>query len=44
MVYLLPIHPLDKIHRKGRNNYSTAAPTDVGSPWAMGSDEDGHVM
>jgi starch synthase (maltosyl-transferring) len=42
VVYLPPIHPIGKVHRKGRNNYATAAPGDVGSPWAIGSDEGGH--
>ncbi len=42
IVYLPPIHPIGKVHRKGRNNSVTAAPTDVGSPWAIGSDEGGH--
>lgn len=42
VVYLPPIHPIGKIHRKGRNNTATAAPGDVGSPWAIGSDEGGH--
>lgn len=42
VVYLPPIHPIGKIHRKGRNNNPTAAPGDVGSPWAIGSDEGGH--
>ena len=42
VVYLPPIHPIGKIHRKGRNNAATAAPGDVGSPWAIGSDEGGH--
>jgi starch synthase (maltosyl-transferring) len=42
VVYLPPIHPIGKIHRKGRNNSPTAAPEDVGSPWAIGSDEGGH--
>ncbi|MCT7662141.1 alpha-1,4-glucan--maltose-1-phosphate maltosyltransferase [Mycobacterium deserti] len=42
VVYLPPIHPIGKVHRKGRNNSVTAAPTDVGSPWAIGSDEGGH--
>ena len=42
IVYLPPIHPIGKIHRKGRNNSVTAAPGDVGSPWAIGSDEGGH--
>ncbi|SPM31391.1 alpha-1,4-glucan--maltose-1-phosphate maltosyltransferase [Mycobacterium terramassiliense] len=42
VVYLPPIHPIGKVHRKGRNNSPTAAPGDVGSPWAIGSDEGGH--
>ncbi len=42
VVYLPPIHPIGKVHRKGRNNSATAAPGDVGSPWAIGSDEGGH--
>jgi starch synthase (maltosyl-transferring) len=42
VVYLPPIHPIGKVHRKGRNNSVAAAPSDVGSPWAIGSDEGGH--
>src|SRR6185312_13866754 len=42
VVYLPPIHPIGKVHRKGKNNSVTAAPGDVGSPWAIGSDEGGH--
>ncbi|OBI84463.1 alpha-1,4-glucan--maltose-1-phosphate maltosyltransferase [Mycobacterium sp. E740] len=42
VVYLPPVHPIGKVHRKGRNNSVTAAPDDVGSPWAIGSDEGGH--
>ncbi|MGE5697155.1 MAG: alpha-1,4-glucan--maltose-1-phosphate maltosyltransferase [Candidatus Sericytochromatia bacterium] len=42
VVYLPPIHPIGRVHRKGRNNSVTAAPGDVGSPWAIGSDEGGH--
>ena len=42
VVYLPPIHPIGKVHRKGRNNSVTAAPKDVGSPWAIGSEEGGH--
>lgn len=42
VVYLPPIHPIGKVHRKGRNNNPTATPGDVGSPWAIGSDEGGH--
>src|SRR5699024_10317991 len=42
VVYLPPVHPIGKVHRQGRNNTATAAPGDVGSPWAIGSDEGGH--
>jgi starch synthase (maltosyl-transferring) len=42
IVYLPPIHPIGKINRKGRNNALVAEPDDVGSPWAIGSDEGGH--
>src|SRR5574337_56314 len=42
VVYLPPIHPIGYVHRKGRNNAVTAAPGDVGSPWAIGSAEGGH--
>jgi starch synthase (maltosyl-transferring) len=42
VVYLPPIHPIGKVHRKGRNNSVTATRDDVGSPWAIGSDEGGH--
>ena len=43
VLYLPPIHPIGRAHRKGRNNSSTAAPDDPGSPWAIGSDEGGHT-
>ena len=42
VVYLPPIHPIGQVHRKGPNNSVTAAPGDVGSPWAIGSDKGGH--
>lgn len=42
IVYLPPIHPIGKVHRKGRNNSVTAEPGDVGSPWAIGSKKGGH--
>ncbi len=42
VVYLPPIHPIGRVHRKGRNNSVTAEPGDVGSPWAIGSIEGGH--
>ena len=42
VVYLPPIHPIGKVNRKGRNNTLMPGPEDVGSPWAIGSDEGGH--
>jgi starch synthase (maltosyl-transferring) len=42
VVYLPPIHPIGKVHRKGRNNSVTAMGKDVGSPWAIGSSKGGH--
>jgi starch synthase (maltosyl-transferring) len=41
-VYLPPIHPIGKVNRKGPNNTLGAGPEDVGSPWAIGSEEGGH--
>lgn len=43
IVYLPPIHPIGKTHRKGRNNARQAQPGDVGSPWAIGSADGGHM-
>jgi starch synthase (maltosyl-transferring) len=42
VVYLPPIHPIGRSHRKGRNNSLTAAPGEPGSPWAIGGTEGGH--
>ena len=42
VVYLPPIHPIGRTHRKGRNNTLEAAPGDPGSPWAIGGPEGGH--
>ncbi|WP_236795102.1 alpha-1,4-glucan--maltose-1-phosphate maltosyltransferase [Amycolatopsis sp. GM8] len=42
VVYLPPIHPVGRVNRKGRNNSVIADESDVGSPWAIGSDEGGH--
>jgi starch synthase (maltosyl-transferring) len=42
VVYLPPIHPVGTKFRKGKNNSTTAEPDDVGSPWAIGSEEGGH--
>ncbi|HEY5059363.1 MAG TPA: alpha-1,4-glucan--maltose-1-phosphate maltosyltransferase [Gaiellaceae bacterium] len=43
VVYLPPIHPIGHTSRKGRNNALVAAPTDPGSPWAIGSEAGGHT-
>jgi starch synthase (maltosyl-transferring) len=42
VVYLPPIHPIGRTHRKGRNNALVAGPEDPGSPWAIGSEAGGH--
>jgi starch synthase (maltosyl-transferring) len=42
VIYLPPIHPVGQVNRKGRNNTLTPLPTDVGSPWAIGSKAGGH--
>jgi starch synthase (maltosyl-transferring) len=43
VLYLPPIHPIGLMKRKGRNNRESADPEDVGSPWAIGSAEGGHM-
>jgi starch synthase (maltosyl-transferring) len=42
VLYLPPIHPVGRQNRKGRNNRLEAAPEDVGSPYAIGSEAGGH--
>lgn len=42
VLYLPPIHPIGHAYRKGRNNEVTAAPSDPGSPWAIGNKDGGH--
>src|SRR5438105_2219876 len=42
ILYLPPIHPIGSTHRKGRNNSTDPESDDVGSPWAIGSEEGGH--
>ena len=41
VVYLPPIHPIGRAHRKGRNNTLVARPGEPGSPWAIGGAEGG---
>jgi starch synthase (maltosyl-transferring) len=43
VLYLPPIHPIGRAHRKGRNNSLVAGPSDPGSPWAIGGPEGGHT-
>ena len=43
VVYLTPIHPIGRSHRKGKNNALLAAADDPGSPWAIGGLEGGHT-
>jgi starch synthase (maltosyl-transferring) len=43
VVYLPPVHPIGRTHRKGRNNAPTAEEGDPGSPWAIGGPEGGHT-
>ncbi len=43
VVYLPPIHPIGRTHRKGRNNSLVARPEDPGSPWAIGNEDGGHT-
>nr|MBA2556991.1 alpha-1,4-glucan--maltose-1-phosphate maltosyltransferase [Chloroflexota bacterium] len=42
VLYLPPIHPIGRTHRKGPNNAVTAGTDDPGSPWAIGAEEGGH--
>jgi starch synthase (maltosyl-transferring) len=42
VVYLPPIHPIGRTHRKGPNNTLDPGPDDPGSPWAIGSEAGGH--
>jgi starch synthase (maltosyl-transferring) len=43
ILYLPPIHPIGRAHRKGKNNSAEAQPGDAGSPWAIGAAEGGHT-
>lgn len=42
VVYFVPIHPIGRTHRKGRNNTLNAGEHDPGSPYAIGSEKGGH--
>jgi starch synthase (maltosyl-transferring) len=43
VLYLPPIHPIGRTHRKGPNNTLVCGPSDPGSPWAIGAAEGGHT-
>jgi len=43
VLYLPPIHPIGRTHRKGPNNVTIAGPDDPGVPWAIGAAEGGHT-
>ncbi|MDP9020365.1 MAG: alpha-1,4-glucan--maltose-1-phosphate maltosyltransferase [Actinomycetota bacterium] len=43
VVYLPPVHPIGRAHRKGPDNTLDPGPEDVGSPWAIGAEEGGHT-
>jgi starch synthase (maltosyl-transferring) len=43
VVYLVPIHPIGRVNRKGRDNAVTATSDDPGSPYAIGAAEGGHT-
>jgi starch synthase (maltosyl-transferring) len=43
VLYLPPIHPIGRTHRKGRNNFPAASKEEPGSPWAIGGPEGGHT-
>jgi starch synthase (maltosyl-transferring) len=42
ILYVPPIHPIGRTHRKGKNNSPEAGRNDPGTPWAIGSIEGGH--
>jgi starch synthase (maltosyl-transferring) len=42
VLYLPPIHPIGRTHRKGRNNNPAGEEGAVGSPWAIGNEAGGH--
>jgi starch synthase (maltosyl-transferring) len=43
VLYFPPIHPIGRTQRKGKNNAPQPSPDDLGSPWAIGGEEGGHV-
>src|SRR3546814_10979140 len=43
VVYLVPIHPIGRTHRKGPNNTLNVGPGDPGSPYPIGAASGGHT-
>ncbi|HLG86667.1 MAG TPA: maltotransferase domain-containing protein [Alphaproteobacteria bacterium] len=43
VLYLLPIHPIGEVNRKGPDNSLVSKPGDPGSPYAIGSRLGGHT-
>ncbi len=43
VLYFPPIHPIGRVNRKGANNTLVTDPGSVGSPWAIGSADGGHM-
>jgi starch synthase (maltosyl-transferring) len=43
VLYLPPVHPIGKTHRKGANNTLDPGAQDPGVPWAIGSEDGGHT-
>ena len=43
VVYLPPVHPIGRTHRKGPDNTLGGGPSDPGSPWAIGNEQGGHT-
>ena len=43
VLYLPPIHPIGETHRKGPNNNPHGDSKSVGSPWAIGARDGGHM-
>jgi starch synthase (maltosyl-transferring) len=43
VVYMVPIHPIGTVNRKGKNNSPIAEPGEPGSPYAIGSAAGGHM-
>lgn len=42
IVYLPPVHPIGRVHRKGKDNAPEAEESEPGSPWAIGNEQGGH--